>query len=190
VVDEWGRRLADAQLWRTATTLDELGELTARWLEGTLLYQPAYLAARPDRETRSLITVLAAVNRRGFVTRNSQPARPLVNGFGQRAWLCGFVSQAAVRELEDLVLTTGLVLLATPPALQCTVDVPITMMAGRATTHGGQHLDGAGIRFLYGADTPEAVGTLTRAWQVDLFDPEWGENSRLWAALSHWGGDP
>jgi hypothetical protein len=57
--------------WTTATTLADLGELTARWLEGTEDHPGNF--GPPDEETRELIPVLARLNRSGFITTGSQP---------------------------------------------------------------------------------------------------------------------
>lgn len=78
----------DERLWREAQTLDELGELTARWIEGTLPYYPFY-GETIDPETEPLQDKLAYFNRNGLVTTFSQPAEPLdEEGFAQRACRC------------------------------------------------------------------------------------------------------
>jgi hypothetical protein len=184
--DKWSRRLEDAEPWRSARSLEEIGELVAQWLEGHLLYQPAYLAPGPAAETSGLIPVLAAINRKGLVTRNSQPGRALQDGYGQRAWVTGFCTQKTLWQLEDLVLPTELVLIASPPLAGWSIGVPITIVGGRANTHGCQRLDLQGIQFLYGADLPAGVAALSESWQVDLIDPSWGRDSLLWQVLSTW----
>src|SRR5690242_948094 len=60
------------QGWACARTLADLGQLTARWLEGDLATVPGY-GCRPAAETALLVPVLAAVNRAGYVTAGSQP---------------------------------------------------------------------------------------------------------------------
>lgn len=56
-------------LWRDARTLADLGELTARWLEGTVGSVPGTVpGCGPDEETGPLVAVLATANRAGFVT--------------------------------------------------------------------------------------------------------------------------
>ncbi len=66
---------ADRRAWEAARTLDDLGELTARWLEGTIASQPGYEpGCGPDPETAALIPVVARCNRAGYVTCGSQPA--------------------------------------------------------------------------------------------------------------------
>jgi hypothetical protein len=72
-------------LWDKARTVADLGELTARWLEGSISWNPTYTngdtyAAEvgtfnrpPEDETKPYVHLLAAVNRAGFVTNFSQP---------------------------------------------------------------------------------------------------------------------
>ena len=71
----------DELSWKTARSLADLGELTARWLEGTEPNHPC-CASGADEETSPLIVELAALNRAGFVTDFSQPADQLEDGSG------------------------------------------------------------------------------------------------------------
>jgi len=65
----------DAVRWLSARTLADVGELTALFLEGHLQQTPTHMGS-PDTETIALIPVLAACNRTGFVTHQSQPGTP------------------------------------------------------------------------------------------------------------------
>ena len=71
--DQFGRRLEDKGAWRQATTLAAAGELTARWLEGHSEYQAATFTVRYDDETEPIAAELAALNRNGLFTKESQP---------------------------------------------------------------------------------------------------------------------
>ncbi|MFB6594774.1 DUF6919 domain-containing protein, partial [Streptomyces diastaticus] len=65
---------ADRRLWRSARTVLDLGELMARWLEGTIASRPGYQPRfGPDEETAHLVPTLAALCRAGYVTTCSQP---------------------------------------------------------------------------------------------------------------------
>lgn len=76
--------------WEDARTLEELGEATAKWIEGKVLFHPCY-AGTIDDETESIVETLAFFNRNGFVTTFSQPARALDDcGYSQRACVQGF----------------------------------------------------------------------------------------------------
>ena len=68
----------DAHLWEAARTLDEMGELTARWLEGTVAFCPSQPCEGPDWETTDLVPVLAGFNRSGLVTTGSQPGEEVL----------------------------------------------------------------------------------------------------------------
>jgi hypothetical protein len=81
----------EVALWKSARTLADLGELTARALEGHLPGSPWHLGP-PQEETTSLTPVLVRMNRAGFVTENSQPGAMLGDGFAQRAFVSGFVT--------------------------------------------------------------------------------------------------
>ena len=71
--------------WKSAQSLKDLGELTARWLEGVDIEHPCYLGGGPDPETSPLVPDLVELNRSAFVTECSQPGRPMTNGSGQRS---------------------------------------------------------------------------------------------------------
>lgn len=69
-----GMSRSDRTTWHAATTLPELGEITARWLERTVTSHPGTPAGYgPDPETEALVPVLARLCRAGFVTDGSQP---------------------------------------------------------------------------------------------------------------------
>ena len=57
----------------------------------------------PARETLPDLDLLAAVNRAGFVTENSQAAAP-----GWTAWVCGFADAGAARRLAAAAAGTRL----------------------------------------------------------------------------------
>lgn len=93
----------DRTIWQSARTLTDLGNLTADWLDGRLNYCPGWTAGddpttrRPDPETTPLVPVLAALNRRGLVTINSQPGHHLnADRVGQRAAVEGLCDQSTL----------------------------------------------------------------------------------------------
>jgi hypothetical protein len=67
------------RIWRDARSIGELGGAMAGWLEGHVSSWPG-CSAGPDEETLPLVPVLARLNRRGFVTTDSQP------GDGGETW--------------------------------------------------------------------------------------------------------
>lgn len=99
----------DAGLAR-ARTLADLGELTARWLEGKIKSLPTVIPGYgPDEETTKLIPVLAAVNRAGYVTDFSQPGEA-ERRWTQRAAVSGFASAATFTALCAAAANSGLII--------------------------------------------------------------------------------
>jgi hypothetical protein len=180
---------ADAAAWRSARTLPQLGELTARWLEGSVESIPGY-CGRPAGETGDLVPVLARLNRAGFFTTGSQPG--LIED-GQRAAVEGFASWTVAEQIETAAVHAGLNVIVHDPAClprwrYCYGDTQaVTEVAGRPFTRFGVQLPRRHIRdswIGYGICHPQAVDDLCNAWQVTVIDPEWGRNDLLWAVLA------
>ncbi|MFF1382228.1 DUF6919 domain-containing protein [Arthrobacter sp. NPDC058288] len=79
----------DEDAWRNRTTLEGACELTPRWLEGSLRYVPGYAAPQYAGENGPMSEALAAINRLGFLTDDSQPGSEMSSGHGQRAFVTG-----------------------------------------------------------------------------------------------------
>ncbi len=184
--DGEGMSPEDAARWHFARTLADLGELTALWLEGGIQQTPSHLGP-PDTETGPLIQLLAAVNRAGFVTHQSQPGIPLdEHRSAQRANVSGFASSDAFARLmaaaarADLIITAarGLAEDGFGPFFAITLDY------GEEYTWDGIAEPHSELEYHYGrVCRPEAVSAVCTAWQVTLIDPEWGRNDVLWPIL-------
>jgi hypothetical protein len=185
-VDEiTGMSVQDAVLWRGARTLADLGELTARWLEGAVGSVPGTMPGYgPDEETVPLAPVLAAANRAGFVTNFSQPGED-DNGWVQRAAVYGFASAATFRAITAAAADADLVITAArADAAVCATRIVVTIDSGREHTWVGDAWSREEILDSYGpCCDPAAVEALCRAWQVTLIDPQWARNDHLWAVL-------
>lgn len=192
--------------WSTARTLNEIGELTARWLEGAEPHQPGYDGG-PHPETTSLIPLLAAANRAGFVTQFSQPggrwSRRLLSVWEQRAAVSGFCTQETWRQL--FVHQTSpplehppprtLVSIAARPGASDDQERVAMIRTGRIRRHpqilAGDALPPDELRELYTELGPvylseDGLAALTSAYQVTLYDSQWGNaNGELWS----WFGD-
>jgi len=190
---------ADREQWAAARTLADLGELTARWLEGDLASQPAYQAGcGPDPETERLIPVLAQMNRAGYLTSGSQPGYRIGDEKSdQRAAVEGFAAQGTALRLIGTAQRAALRVVAYPPSMmprrRVRYDdaVPVTRYRGDDATWFGAARPRRDIRSPvvgYGICRKEAVRSLCGAWQVTIIDPEWGRNDLLWDALA--GGLP
>lgn len=192
----------DRDTWFQATSLRSLGQLTADWLEGNNLYLPAYGATCPDPETRPLIPTLAAANRAGYVTDCSQPGHDWTTGFDGRQWrqlaaVSGYCDQRTAMSLYAAAAPgTGVVAHMWAPGSKRRddrFDVAATIRENWDTGEGwvntvfGPPLSRRDVLGIYrGELCRAAVKTLTRAWQITLYDPEYGRNDRLWPLLEQW----
>lgn len=175
----------DLAHWRSARSLTDLGELTAKWLEGAIRSVPSVIPnCGPDEETRSLIPVLAAANRAEYVTDFSQPGENN-HGSVQRAAVSGYATTAAFTALVAAAAQTNLLITASRAGEKGwrTVEV-VSLDNGCEITWAGGAQSIAAIHELYGWCCHEAaVEALRNAWQVTLIDPVWGRNDVLWPVL-------
>ena len=168
-----GMNRNDYTTWRTARTLDDIGELTARWLEGSIQSQPGYQPGYgPDPETIPHIPVLAAACRTGFVTLNSQSADGPWN-----AWVDGLISEVDLAWLTTVTHGT---------------DLTIDYRCRRGDHHGHQETffwcPRRNICESLLRHSPNAAAAIRDAWYVRIIDPEPGRNSMLWPALAIYAG--
>jgi hypothetical protein len=169
--------------WADVRTLEDLGEMTARWLEGVEPYHPSCGDGGPDDETAVLVPDLTALNRAGFVTEFSQPAEPLVDGYTQRAAVSGFCREDVARRVAALGLATDLIVIAFPPGTEGGHYIPITITDYRPYTWAGRYGSGE-LAHLAEACAEEIVDELRRVWRIDVLDPQWGRDRYLWDHLS------
>ena len=174
---------------RVARTLAEVGELTAQWLEGMHCCTLGYSGV-PDKETEPLVPILAAANRAGFVTHQSQPGEPHdEHGCAQRANVSGYAGPEAFARLmtaasgADLIITAARAL-DDSEERQFGPLFAITLDDGEEFTWDGIALSRSILESSYGRDCPpDVIGELAAAWQVTLIDPVWGRNEVLWPVL-------
>ncbi|MFJ9903936.1 DUF6919 domain-containing protein [Streptomyces sp. NPDC101152] len=182
---------AHRALWRAARTLDDLGELTAQWLEGRISYVLGYGTAAPDEETIPLVPVLADLNRHGYVTAFSQPGVPLdEDGDGQRAAVSGFCTEQTAQRIKASLLRTELVVVAYPGGSDVAPSIVATVYGGENVWVGGA-TSPSDLADEYGEGLGLAgLDALCNAWQVDILDPVWGRTGLLWERLSAvWVGE-
>jgi hypothetical protein len=171
----------DRQAWASAKGLVHLGSLTEAWLRGELRQTPSH-GGPPDPETIPHIEVLAAANRAGFITTNSQsattPAEIAAYGWREgEAYVDGLVSDNALQRLQAAVIGTPLVL---------------SCARGRQAHGPAEH---RWLRRAWRSDTdfytrrcPGAADEIASAWWVHVSDPETGTNARLWPMLAAFAG--
>ncbi|WP_329021085.1 DUF6919 domain-containing protein [Streptomyces sp. NBC_01601] len=179
-----------ARTWSAARTLDDLGELTAQWLEGGLatLAGGAYRGG-PDEETAPLVPALAALNRAGCVTIQSQPGLdgPAFDGcrWQQRAAVMCLTDTAGLQRLTRTAHGAGLLLAVHRADRRGPVrDILVTTWGGDEHTSFGGRLRKSHVRLEYRGCHRDAVRAAEDAHQVTLVDPQWGRNSLLWPRLT------
>jgi hypothetical protein len=167
----------DAAAWQSAATISDLGELTARWLEGKLRWQPCYRGDRPDPETDELVPVLAAMNRAGFWTEDSQPG-VIEEDWCQRAMVSGYCTEATSNAIQAAVLNTDLIVVTVPATLDNRTQIPVSRSGAVESTWAGGNSDPDGQ---YDDDLSRAaVEAIRAAWHIEVIDPVWGRNDLLW----------
>ncbi|MFD9964834.1 DUF6919 domain-containing protein [Amycolatopsis sp. NPDC058986] len=189
---------ADRRQWAAASDLRALGELTARWLEGTLASQPGYAPGYgPDDETRELIPTLAAANRAGYLTDCSQPGIPAGPGYdgaiwAQRAAVSGWLDVDRLPELAAQATTAGLLVVShTPKNSRFNRNggdewVVVTTRDGEARTGFGGRLSSRDVASRFDVCSRKAIDAVRAAGQLSIVDPAWGRNDVLWPLLERW----
>lgn len=165
--------------WPAATTLADLGQLMARWLEGGISVWPGYYGSGPDEETLPHIPALAAACRAGYVTVQSQAGTSThVDGYPvtANAVVEGFASPAVAAAIERRCQLAGLVVHINTVAIRW-------WSACRRRGPWGLHLTPGEIDFLFTGCSPAALAALTAATQVTVYDPEPGRDI-LWAVIA------
>ena len=183
--DTFGRLLADREVWRQAGTIPAAGELTARWLEGRSEYQPGTFAPGSDDETTAIAGELAALNRNGLFTKESQPG-VLTEGLSQRAYVTGFCSVESAAALLALSGRTDLVTVAHAPGEASQSSIPVTLQDGEVATVLGSSEGPAGEEQLrdWSEEANDTLALLlAESWYVEVFDPVWGRNDVLLPAV-------
>jgi|SRR5690349_2238892 hypothetical protein len=183
--DQFGRRLEDRGAWRQATTLAAAGELTARWLEGQSEFQPATFTATYDDETAPIAVELAALNRNGLFTKESQPGLRTAE-LAQRQYVTGFCSAESAAELLALSTQSELVTVAHAPGESSNAAIPVTLDGGEVVTVLGSSENPVTEEQIqdWAGETNDALALLLAdSWYVEILDPVWGRDDVLLPAV-------
>ena len=166
----------DRPAWARARTLEDLGELTAQWLEGRIQSQPGYYGpCDVDEELAPGLTdTLIALNRAGFLTNNSQAGSA---EYGQQAAVIGFASPAVAERLARGLDGTEY------RYTTLSARRPFQRADGDPAAQFNWHASGRGISGMYFGLHRQALDALRDAKQLTIYDPQIGRNT-LWAALS------
>jgi hypothetical protein len=187
---------SDREAWQSARTVEDLGRLGARWIEGDLASQPAY-EGPSDIESPDMIPVLASLNRAGYYTIASQAGEegPGFDGarWVQHAAVEGFASATVAERISRVAKRAGMTVIAHDPAklprrrIGYRRAVTVTYRDGRACTSFGAHLSRSHLydpQAGYGILRPDALAALCAAWQVTVTDPVPGRRGVLWEAMA------
>jgi hypothetical protein len=178
----------DKAVWRTAASLTDVAELTARWLTGELSGQPGYCGPVDvdEEDAPGMTAVLISCNRAGFLTGSSQASYDGTGHDGahwqQLAAVDGMIGPANLPLLRSAMAGTGLVVDASGDGQA------VTFREGRPFTCFGQRRKPADLAddwTGYGVCSPAAVAELMQARPVVVYDPEPGRDDRLWPALAN-----
>jgi hypothetical protein len=161
----------DRKAWRNARTLEDLGELVIRWLNGEIKQTPGHMGP-PCDETIPLIPALTVINRGGFITDGSQLAETL-HGETWNTWVDGFATDATLAVLREAVAGTPLILTA---CRRCAHE------CDRAA-HWHRCGWGDAVGF-WSQRCPALIDELDACWLVSIEDPEPGRNDLLWDTLA------
>ncbi len=183
--DNFGRLLADRQVWRQATSIAAAGELTARWLEGRSQYQPGTFTPGIDAETEAIAGELAALNRNGLFTKESQPGLHEAS-IAQRAYVTGFCTPESAGSLLELSARTDFVTVAHAPGEMSRASIPVTLQDTEIVTVLGTSESPIEADQLkdWSAEANESLAlVLAESWYVEILDPVWGRDGELLAAV-------
>ncbi len=184
----WMKKRADRRRWAAARTLPELADLMALWAEGDLSMWPGH-PAEADEETTDLVPTLAAANRGGFLTDQSQPGHDGTGFDGlrwqQRAVVSGLVTdEELLTRIRQASEAAGLlVLISHPRLLPQGRGAACTLRGGQPYTHFGEYMPPRILRHIWSGISQQASAAVVDAWQVCLIDPDIGRNDRLWPLL-------
>ncbi|MBP5942594.1 DUF6919 domain-containing protein [Streptomyces acidiscabies] len=182
---------ADRRRWKSATTVADLGELMALWLEGTIGSRPGYQPRfGPDEETAHLVPTLAALCRAGYVTTQSQPGRVWTGADGlwweQRAAVeLLVVDDDLLHRLEDAVTAAGMFIRFHDHSRSgLPGPVVTTLRDGEAVTSFGRRISRPYLAVLWPGLNPALYGQVEGGTYVSIVAPEYGtEGERLWVVL-------
>lgn len=180
------------RIWRDARSIGDLGGAMAGWLEGRIGSRPGYNDSRPDGETEHLIPVLARLNRRGFVTTDSQPGFEGVAFDGrpwtQRAAVQGYVAvgDPLLDRIVRAARAAGLIVTAygAGRSVGPRRGLAATMWAGEVHTgFGGRPGRGWRRSALPGIGRRARRQLAREGVLLAVIDPVWGRDDVLWSVL-------
>lgn len=164
--------------WSTARTLGALAAANRAWLCGDLTQHP--LTAEPPDPDPRMLSVLDRLNGAGLVTVGHQPGAVAPPAHAQRAYLGALCTASTLQRLVTEIGATELVLIMYAPRDEGAGDICVTVLEHTPAKFVGSW-PAAGLDPL--RNGTELDAQLDEAWRVQIFDPVWGREDRLWWAL-------
>jgi hypothetical protein len=188
--------IRDRRRWREATSMEDLCSLTVAWLSGEIGTQPGYYGRVDvdDDLAPGMTTALIALNRMGFLTRQSQAGHDGPGGYAgdddfhwtQCAAVEGFASLSTVERLQAALGGTRFEIRAEatrPPDAPFVQGQVVTHLEGSPHTWFGGRLSAEEIEFDFEGTSAAAVAAVQETLQVVIQDPTAGPND-LWSCLN------
>lgn len=165
--------------WSRATSLADLGQLTADWLEGKIdKNQNGDRFADDDPETTPLVATLVHLNRAGFLTVSSQPWAD-GRGIKQRAAVQGFATDRAAAQLTRAARRANLIVSEGQWHIVTTAHGKPVCAFGERTRPIDLHAEWAS------EISPKAFRQLSAAREIAIIADDWGpRGDRLWGLLA------
>jgi hypothetical protein len=186
----------DRRRWREAASMEDLCALTASWLSGEIGSQPGYYGRVDvdDDLAPGMATTLIALNRMGFLTRQSQAGHDGPGGYAGDddvhwtacAAIEGFASPEIAEKLQAALAGTRFEIrvensrLPDAPFVQGQV---VAHVEGSPNTWFGGRLRAEEIGFEFEGTSAAAVAAVQETLQVTIQDPTPGPND-LWTHLN------
>ncbi|MBI5363064.1 MAG: hypothetical protein HZA53_07775 [Planctomycetes bacterium] len=177
-------RIRSRELWSKARDFDELCSLGARFSAGTIAHFPGWGASALDVESDAIQDELVLLARAGWLTTCSQPGlEDAARELRQRAFVCGFASEALAQRLAELDGRASLRVRAVHGASAGFGEVAVTMERGLARVVLGGPAFEAELECFAADLRPEVLAELARRPYVCAWDEDWGPSVQLWNAL-------
>lgn len=173
--------------WAGAQTFDELCELGARFIEGSLSAFPGWGGTSTDEETDRQGELLARVNRSGFLTVASQVGTPDQAGADgrlerRRAFVAGFARGPLAAHLA-LLEEVGLVVSRHLAWQEGGDSMAVAERGNEAFLLAGHGAGPEELEIFADWIPGPALEELAHSRFLWIVDPEWGRENHLWQEL-------
>ena len=174
--------------WSEVRTFEELCEVNIRFLRGELPESPCHFGP-PDPETSEIREALIELNRRGFLTTDSQPGILSSPHERQRAYVTGLARDPVAADIAARELYSDLIVLRFQPvAVLGEAESDSSTFRITATVDDGCIYTALGLPDWdelahYMEACPHIHAELIPLWSIQILDPQWGRKDYLWQTL-------